>query len=779
MLSTTNKALPLLGLGSLALLLTNVGFQFMPPTDVQMPGTQPGEAAILGSLNACIGCHGNYDAEVEPVHQWQGSMMALAGRDPVFWAALAIADGDIPGAGDYCIRCHSPRGWHEGRATPTDGSALDPLTDHNGIECGICHQLTNPDGSEHAGKQFAPFVANDGGNPAEGYYGSGMAVLAGDQTRYGPYSNPTAPHAWAQSVFHRSPKICGTCHDVSNPLVGDLAPNNGAQTPLQPGTFSGIPGAPVAGKAAFNNPPYAYGIVERTFSEHIASALSTTPVGNFSSLPQDLQRGAIRRAYDQAMLANNGGNYVDGSMRMFSCQSCHVEPVVGEGAAFNLGPVRADLPRHDLTGGNTWVPEAIKWLDAQVPSRLRLGQNLAPGQVTAIDDGVSRARASLQRAGALDVHSDNSTLRVTNLTGHKLITGYPEGRRMWLRVRWMDEDLNVVQEQGAYEPFTATVNGTQHTVSSITDPNARVYETKLAITQDWALQLLTMGVDPATPLTFDRVTGNVTMTLAQLAASPAGTEQETFHFVLNNKVKSDNRIPPYRMDRDEAEKRNALPVPATQYGNPAPGGVYDYWDDVALTPPPGATRAEFELLYQTSSWEYVQFLLLANPGTSTFLADAGQDLFDAYMATGGSAPEVMTTARWCDMQGTDEDLVLKTAVNGGAFDTTCGKRVAAGDTLDLEVTSPGGTHNAHVGGLFLQIHTPTAPPIDLGISGLWLDHSDGVVVIPGLPTGNFQFSVTLPPGLGDQMFRFQALMLTPSPSNGLFALSDAFDFYQQ
>jgi hypothetical protein len=126
---------------------------------------------------------------------------------------------------------------------------------------------------------------------------------------------------------------------------------------------------------------------------------------------------------------------------------------------------------------------------------------------------------------------------------------------------------------------------------------------------------------------------------------------------------SDNRIPPYRMDRNAAVTRNAQPVPATQYGNPAPGGVYEHFDDVPLSPPVGATRAEFELLYQTSSWEYVQFLLLANPGTSAFLASAGQDLFDAYMATGKSAPEVMATGRWCDLPGTNEDLVLKTAIN--------------------------------------------------------------------------------------------------------------------
>jgi len=772
----TPTSLSLFGSATLAMLVAN----FMPlaaaPTDVQLPGTQPGQATLLPGVPLCSGCHGYYDQAVEPLENWMGSMMAHAGRDPVFWAALAVAEGDYPGAGDFCIRCHSPRGWNEGRAVPSDGSALSQLTDADGIECGICHSMVNPDGSEHPGQQTAPYIANDGGAPAEGYYGAGMMVHSGTQDRYGPYSGVVAPHGVAQSVFHRKSEMCGTCHDVSNPLVGDLAPNNGAQTPLPAGQFSGVPGAPVTQKAAFLNPPYAYGIVERTFSEHKASSLSSMPVSSYNSLPNDLKRGAIKRAYDQAQLAGQGGDYEDGTTRLFSCQSCHVEPVVGLGAGYGSPPTRTDLPLHDLTGGNTWVPNAIQWLDNQVPSRLLLGQGLNGIQTMAMDRGVIRARASLQRAGALDV--DDNTVRVTNLTGHKLISGYPEGRRMWLRVRWMDENLQVLQEDGAYDSFQTTANGSNYTVSTITDPNARVYETKLAITQDWALQLLGMGVNPALPLAYDPVTGQVTSTLAQLAVSPPGTQQETFHFVLNNSVKSDTRIPPYGFDRDEAEKRNALPVPATQYGNPAAGGTFDYFDDVAMTPPPGATRAEIELLYQTSSWEYIQFLLLANPGSSAFLANAGQDLFDAYMATGQSAPEVMTTARWCSMEGTNEDLVLKTAINGGTPDLTCAKRVQAGDVMNFEVTSPLGSHQLHVGGLFLQIYNPWAPPTAGLLPGLWLSQDNGYVIIPGVAPGGWTFNITVPPGLGSQILRWQALALGGMPANGLFELSNAFDFYE-
>ena len=249
--------------------------------------------------------------------------------------------------------------------------------------------------------------------------------------------------------------------------------------------------------------------------------------------------------------------------------------------------------------------------------------------------------------------------------------------------------------------------------------------------------------------------------------------------MLNNKTKSDTRIPPYRMDRDMAATRNALPVPANQYGNPAAGGVYDHFDDVALTPPPGATRAEFELLYQTASWEYIQFLLLANPGTSAFLATAGQELFDAYMATGQSAPEVMTSARWCNMPGTNEDLVLETSVNAGTFDDVCAKKVGGGDTMNLQVTSPMGTHQLHVGGLFLQLYEPFAPPLSGLLPGLWLDGQEGVIVIAGVPASGWTFSIQMPAGgLGTQVLRWQALMLGGTPANGLFALSNAVDFYQ-
>jgi hypothetical protein len=233
------------------------------PTDIQQPGTQPQEIGNLESPDKCDNCHGGYNYAVEPAYNWRGSMMAHAGRDPIFWATLAIAEQDFDGSGDLCIRCHSTGGWLAGRSTPTDGSGL-AAGDSDGVECDFCHKLTNPDNSEHLGVMSPPFVANDGGSPAEGYYGSGMASMWGGSDKLGPYADAQARHQFLQSSFHRSPDFCGTCHDVSNPAVGNLAHNHGAQSTPESVVADDSLGGPVDGKAAFNNPPYGHTITHKS-----------------------------------------------------------------------------------------------------------------------------------------------------------------------------------------------------------------------------------------------------------------------------------------------------------------------------------------------------------------------------------------------------------------------------------------------------------------------------------------------------------------------------------
>jgi parallel beta-helix repeat protein len=615
------------------------------PSDVQEPGTQPGEAGNLESPDKCSNCHSGYARAVEPGFNWRGSMMANAGRDPIFWATVAVAEQAFDGSGDLCIRCHSTTGWNGGRSTPTDGSALT-ADDSSGVTCDTCHRMTNPDNTEHLGAMVEPFVANDG---TEGYYGSGMISIWPGSDKLGPYDETAARHQFIPSNFHRSVDFCGSCHDVSNPVVGDLAPGNGTQLNADPVVADGTPGSEVGGKAAFNNPPYKYGVVERTFSEFKSSAFADLRVGDYSLLPEDLQRGALQSAYDAALAAGTGGDYEDGTPRFFSCQSCHMAPVTGVGCNKNGAPVRKDLPHHDMTGGNYWVGEMIKYQDSR--GLLRLGGGLTGLQTDALDAAAIRARGQLSGAAALEV--GGNALKVVNLTGHKLISGYPEGRRMWLNVRWYGGDGTLLREDGEYGPIGVTAEdpagGPSVEVESLVnleDPHTKIYEAHYGMTKEWADQLLGLGSGADLPLSYSRDTGLVDFTLGDLAALPAGSSHETFHFVLNNVVLKDNRIPPYGFDYEKARLRNALPEPADQYGYPSGTGTYDYYDELILSPPTGALSAEIRLMYQGTSWEYVQFLWKANDGANAFLGSEGVNLLEAWLNTGMASPAVMAGTMW-------------------------------------------------------------------------------------------------------------------------------------
>jgi hypothetical protein len=536
-----------------------------------------------------------------------------------------------------------------------------------------------------------PFVANDG---SDGYYGSGMLSLWGGSDKLGPYDNANARHQFMQSQFHRSGDMCGSCHDVSNSAVGDLAPNNGTQ-PGAPGVISsGILGAPLGDKAAFNNPPYAYGIVERTFSEWKSGALDDMNVMNFPNLPPDLQvtSGALNMAYQSAMLA--GGTYEDGTPRNFTCQGCHMRADIGEGCNKKGVLTRSDLPKHDLTGGNYWVWPLIRYQNQQ--GTLRLGGDLTATQLAAIDAGQVRGEDQLRMAASLRVDEVADTVTITNLTGHKLITGYPEGRRMWLNIKWYDSNNTLLREDGAYgglgATFTNPVDGTQFEPKSILDlhaPNTKIYEVHPAITQDWANVLVSALPHANTPIGFNRLTGEVEGTLGELAAGSLGPYAKSFHFVLNNHIAEDNRIPPYGMDYETARIRNALPVPDTQYGDPnavGTGGTFEYWDTVQLNPPVGptgeviATSADITLYYQGTSWEYVQFLYLANKLPSgSFLADEGKYFLDAWINTGMVPPFAMATATWGQAACTPTEIDTELTCND-TLDNDCDGFIDGEDT---------------------------------------------------------------------------------------------------
>jgi hypothetical protein len=130
-------------------------------------------------------------------------MMANATRDPIFQAALTIANQDLPGSGELCIRCHSPRGFLFERHDPPDLSRLE-VDDFEGVSCDFCHRLqAGPDGTV--------------------VVGSGQYWVGDDFVRRGPIADPQAPHDAEYSALFTQSNLCGICHDVSNPYQDGFA----------------------------------------------------------------------------------------------------------------------------------------------------------------------------------------------------------------------------------------------------------------------------------------------------------------------------------------------------------------------------------------------------------------------------------------------------------------------------------------------------------------------------------------------------------------------------
>jgi hypothetical protein len=121
----------------------------------------------------------------------------------------------------------------------------------------------------------------------------------------------------------------------------------------------------------------------------------------------------------------------------------------------------------------------------------------------------------------------------------------------------------------------------------------------------------------------------ITQSISKMTGIPIGP---SFHLALNNKVYSDNRIPPRGFTNAAFAAIGAGPVGYTY----ADG---QHWDDTLYAIPEGAASATVTLYFQTTTREYIEFLRDANVTDAT-----GQTAYDLWLTTGKSAPVAMDSA---------------------------------------------------------------------------------------------------------------------------------------
>jgi len=491
---------------------------------IDLPGTQPngldGGIPLEGARPCGVSCHAASDALTAgamPNDTWLGSMMGNTLRDPLFLAALTVAEQDRPGVGDWCLRCHTPPGFVGGRTRGTPaaarGAALD-FEDRDGVTCDACHRMLSS--------------AN---------LGNAQYVLSPTETRFGPHGTIETPrHTGAASAWLADSRMCGTCHEVSNP-VQPLRRADGSDTGQR------FP-------------------LDTTFSEWSRSryADATSPDGR-------------------------------------TCQDCHMPRIAGDGvtSSYATAQTRQRPRRHEFAGANAW---ALRVLGA-MRGDLATGEFYDPELAPYYEAGARRAEAMLQGAVSLEVREAPTTAaagtrvelvaRITNRAGHRVPTGYADGRRVWLEVALLDADARATVVSGEYNNTTGALTE---------DPQLARYEA-------WH--------------------GRAGMGRGE-------------HLALHDTVVRDTRLPP----RGYRPLPGHEPVGADYSGGE--GGALRHWDDrrYALTLPPsvqGAVRVRVRAMYQSTTREYVEFLARENRTD-----DRGMDLLRRWEASGRAAPFTMAEA---------------------------------------------------------------------------------------------------------------------------------------
>ena len=478
----------------------------------------------------------------------------------------------MDGAGNMCMRCHSPNGWYSGRFDPTLGGdaqgktmmhSIVASTDDEGISCESCHRAVGnvkfksiggvPNTTDPAWKMLALVsdwphagAAINNINPGDPY-GDTTIQYADGMTYGGPYPGSVKPSFTDDYLlFNAFPAIFGPAtgtytgqifatyppgwkltdrFGVTTDVGGQPVKNvDGSLAPMfeqpvnAPYVLDPVTKRPVLDANGFPIVDYqaqSISIEHPTFenkflktSEMCASCHElTVPVASHGMPEQRTftewkysaysQPGAFANAALPGKPALPAGatktfNSLAGEIR---CQDCHMPKVKHEyddvsPVSLNADPVmvgwfpygknRNDTggtSSHKHAGANRDLPDYMKLLYPEpdlevIGAQTGNDTRIFPGMLSTRDPLLTRAQrntelslrdgVSLEDLSVAEVSPGvyEAKVKVVNRTGHKIPSGYPDGRRFWIELDVKGATGASVYTSGFYDDATAELKTT-------------------------------------------------------------------------------------------------------------------------------------------------------------------------------------------------------------------------------------------------------------------------------------------------------------------------------
>jgi fibronectin type 3 domain-containing protein len=577
-----------------------------------------------GAGNMCFRCHspnGWLSGRFDP------TLNGAADGSTMIHTILLSTDDE----GIMCETCHRSIG-----AVTMKRPDLDPMD-------AVWNMMADIDDWPHSGGPYqdqAGDMTIAAGNP----YGDTTLQFADGMTYGGRYDGYVLPF-WSDIPIPLSSYYTGqtygiyppgTFDNLGNDISGQPAFNPDGSLPIQYDVPIGPPlnpnGTPCYScqSVSLEHPTFGPSFVEK--AEFCGSCHElTVPVLNHG-MPE-------QRTFSEWKFSAFGQEGPDHR----TCQSCHMprlshEYSDGAPVTLNADPVvsgwypyaksRTNTAVHKLAGANRDLPMIMKELYPEVDFEVIGGGEgangvwVSTGNDPRIFPGMLSTRDSMwdrnQRNTEISLHDGvdiqivngptwnaiaqkwEVQVKVINNTGHRIPSGYPDGRRLWISLEVQDNTGAVVYESGHYDPDTATL---------FTDGSMAGLNRALSPVIDDANNAV---------MIYERVTGTCTDDgLGNLIGCTPSLS------LLNDTILFDNRIPPYGFNyaqyRESGVKfwnyNPATCVPyedVTRFGN---GMNFDLITYAFSAPDTAQLAVRAEAYWETHTREFMEHLRVNDTST--------------------------------------------------------------------------------------------------------------------------------------------------------------------